>query len=56
MYVNGQKLAEHDGWDEPFLVKLLTGSARAGKNSLAVRVTDTSAKGGMYGEVKLVRP
>ena len=56
VYVNGRRLMEHDGWDEPFLVRLPAGSARAGKNSLAVRVVDTSAKGGMYGEVKVVRP
>ena len=56
VYVNGRKLIEREGWDTPFLVSLPKGSARPGKNSVAVRVVDNSNNGGMYGEVKLVRP
>ena len=59
VYLGGRKIGEHDGWDRPFMVALpaaKAGRLGPGKHSIAVRVFDSSAKGGMYGEVKLVRP
>ena len=56
VFFDGRKLAEHDGWDTPFLVRLPTDGARPGEHTIAVRVVDNSNNGGMYGDVKLVRP
>ena len=57
VYLNGQEIGHHDGWDEPFAVKLSGDRVKAGEeNLIAVRVKDGSAKGGMYGKVTLARP
>lgn len=57
VYLNGTKIGEHEGWDEPFAVAVPPGAVRVGESNLiAVRVTDTSANGGFYGPVVLARP
>ncbi len=57
VYLNGTKIGEHDGWDEPFAVKVPRDMVRVGEtNTIAVRVVDGSANGGLYGPVMLARP
>ncbi|MGC9316699.1 MAG: sugar-binding domain-containing protein, partial [Armatimonadota bacterium] len=56
VYLNGEEIGEHDGWDEPFAVEVPRDLVRVGEqNLIAVRVSDTSANGGIYGTVSLAR-
>ncbi len=57
VYLDGKLLTHHQGWDVPFTVEVPTGELTAGEETvLAVRVLDTSNKGGIYGKVVLARP
>ena len=57
VYLNGHQIGHHDGWDEPFAVKVPKDKLKRGvENMIAVRVRDGSAKGGIYGKVTLARP
>lgn len=57
VYLNGQEIGRHAQWDAPFALRVPADVARAGApNLLAVRVLDTSSKGGIYGKVVLARP
>ncbi len=57
VYVGGEPVGEHHGWDEPFAVELPTDRLTPGRETvIAVRVFDTSNKGGVYGKVSLARP
>ncbi len=56
VFLNGERIGAHKGWNDPFLVRLPAAAAREGANALAVRVVDTAARGGMYGDVTLARP
>ena len=57
VYLNGTKIGEHDGWDEPFAVEVPRDAVNVGEmNTISVRVTDESANGGFYGLVTLARP
>ncbi|MGC9318883.1 MAG: DUF4838 domain-containing protein [Armatimonadota bacterium] len=57
VYVGGELIGHHVGWDVPFAVELPVNWLEAGQQTLiAVRVFDTSNKGGMYGPVSVARP
>ena len=57
VYLDAKEIGHHDGWDVPFAITIPQDMVVAGKAmSLAVRVFDSSAKGGMYGPVTLMRP
>ncbi len=53
VWLNGQKVGEHYGWDEPFLVPI-TKAARVGKNVLVVGVENREGPGGIYAPVWLL--
>ncbi len=56
VYWNGKLLGRHEGWDEPFHLALPPREIRTDEpNSIAVRVFDTAAKGGIYAPVLLLR-
>jgi len=51
VYLNGEFLGEHKGWDEPFILE--ASSLKPGqRNLLAVRVYDGSGSGGIYKKVE----
>ncbi len=52
VYLNGRKLASHEGWDEPFDVALDAAWRASGPNVVAVRVQNTNGAGGI-GEARL---
>ncbi len=54
-YVNGQRVGGLCGWDTPRRYALPAGLLKAGKNMLAVRVTDTGGGGGFHGERSAMR-
>ena len=57
VYVNGQLIGHHQGWDTPFAFDLPTEGVKPGRTIvIAVRVLDNSNKGGIYGGVSLYRP
>ncbi len=49
-YVNGVKVGGIDKWDEKRQYTIPPAVLKAGKNVIAVRVTDTGGGGGIYGE------
>ncbi|HID06903.1 MAG TPA: DUF4838 domain-containing protein, partial [Armatimonadetes bacterium] len=56
IYLNGKLIASHEGWDEPFEVRL-RGHVKFGEwNVLVVRVYDGGGQGGIYGDVKCYAP
>ncbi len=60
VYLNGELLGHHEGWDEPFSLPLkVEHERRAGQASgpvcLAVRVWDGSNQGGIYRRVAITR-
>jgi sialate O-acetylesterase len=54
-YVNGQRVGGLCGWDTPRRYAVPAGLLKAGKNMLAVRVTDTGGGGGFHGERSAMR-
>ena len=57
VYLNGQQIGSHDQWDAPFALRVPPRVAvAAGPNLIAIRVLDSSNKGGIYGKVILARP
>jgi len=52
-YINGEKVGSMDKWDEPRKYMIPAGVLKAGKNIIAVRVTDTQGGGGIYGDAPL---
>ncbi len=57
VYLDGKLLTHHRGWDVPFTVEVPTDALTVDEETvLAVRVFDTSNKGGIYGRVVLARP
>jgi hypothetical protein len=57
VYLNGREIGRHDGWDEPFAVRVPADVGLAGaENLIAVRVFDSSNNGGIYGRITLARP
>lgn len=48
-YVNGTKVGQTFGWNVPRTYELPTGTLKAGKNVVAVRVWDHGGGGGVYG-------
>jgi len=54
-FVNGTKVGATDGYNVPRAYKVPSSLLKAGKNVVAVRVTDTSAPGGIYGQPDSVR-
>ncbi len=55
VYLNGQKLAVHQGWDDPFDVDLKAAWKKGGPNVLAVLVENTAGMGGITGPVLFSR-
>jgi hypothetical protein len=56
VYLNGQLLGHHQGWDEPFSLELKPDGMKPGEaNVLAVRVYDGANQGGIYRAVTLAR-
>ena len=53
VYLNGQRLTHHDGWDDPFDVDLTAAWKTGGPNVLAVLVENTNGGGGITGAVSL---
>ena len=49
-YVNGVRIGSTDKYDEKRQYTIPAGILKAGKNIIAVRVTDTGGGGGIYGE------
>ena len=49
-FVNGVRIGSTDKYDEKRLYTIPAGILKAGKNIIAVRVTDTGGGGGIYGE------
>ena len=49
-YVNGVKVGSTNGYSEHRQYRIPAGVLKAGKNVIAVRVTDTGGGGGLYGE------
>lgn len=54
-YVNGQRVGGLCGWDTPRRYAVAAELLKAGKNVLAVRVTDTGGGGGFHGERRDMR-
>ena len=56
VYLNGELIGHHEGWDEPFGVPLKAEQAKTGEEScLAVRVWDGANQGGIYRRVAVTR-
>ena len=53
VYLNGQKLSHHEGWNDPFEVPLDAAWNAAGPNTLAVLVENTAGGGGVTAPVSL---
>jgi len=53
VYLNGQKLTSHEGWDDPFDVELKPAWKAGGPNVLAVLVENTAGAGGITAPVFL---
>ncbi len=53
VYLNGQRLIHHTGWDEPFDVPLKPAWRAGGRNVLAVLVENTAGMGGITAPVFL---
>ncbi len=53
VYLNGQKLRSHQGWDTPFTVNLDSAWNSNGPNVLTVLVQNTAGPGGITGAVEL---
>jgi beta-galactosidase len=49
VYLNGVKLAHHEGWNEPFTVGLDKAWKQGGPNELAVLIENTASRGGIGG-------
>lgn len=54
-YVNGQFVGKTCGWDTPRHYPLPFGVLHAGRNTIAVRVTDTGGGGGLHGEANALQ-
>ncbi len=53
VWLNGQKVGEHHGWDEPFILPIAH-AARLGNNVLVVGVENQEGPGGIYAPVRLL--
>ncbi|MET3668060.1 sialate O-acetylesterase [Caulobacter sp. 1776] len=49
-FVNGRAIGATQGWDTPRNYRLAPGTLKAGRNVIAVRVTDTGGGGGVWGK------
>jgi sialate O-acetylesterase len=49
-YFNGQPIGTTQGWDQNRIYTIAAKLVKAGKNIIAVRVTDTGGGGGFYGD------
>ncbi|HLK59856.1 MAG TPA: hypothetical protein VKU00_25060, partial [Chthonomonadaceae bacterium] len=54
VYLNGKKLAHHEGWSKPFDVTLNAAWREGGPNEVVVLVENTSGPGGIMGDVTLL--
>ncbi|MGQ9463674.1 MAG: beta-galactosidase [Candidatus Fervidibacter sp.] len=54
VWLNRQKVGEHFGWDEPFILPVAH-AAKQGRNVLVVGVENRDGPGGIYAPVRLVR-
>ncbi len=49
-WVNGVRIGSADAWDTPRVYAIPTGTLKAGRNTIAVRVLDTGGAGGLWGK------
>jgi len=57
VYLNGELIAEHDGWDSAFTAPLDRGALRGGERAvLALRVWDGAKQGGIWKPVSVAVP
>ena len=57
VYLDGELLGKHEGWDEPFHFGLKPGTLQPEQqHQLTVRVHDSASDGGIIGEVLLLSP
>lgn len=54
-YLNGRQVGETSAYNEPRDYTLPANVLRAGRNTLAIRVTDTGGGGGIYGDADQLR-
>ncbi|MBL8314629.1 MAG: hypothetical protein JNK55_12865 [Rubrivivax sp.] len=54
-WLNGQRLGGNCEWDQPRRYTLPAGTLRAGRNVIAVRVSDTGGGGGFWGDARVPR-
>lgn len=54
LFVDGELLGRHEGWDRPSLLAIPTGLRRPGRQLLAVKVFTPAGMGGIYGPMALV--
>ncbi|MGG9963477.1 sialate O-acetylesterase [Ferruginibacter sp. SUN106] len=54
-YVNGVKVGSIDKWDELRKYNIAAGILKAGKNVIAVKVTDQQGGGGIYGDAATMK-
>ena len=54
LFVNGQRIASHDKWDEPFVVDIGK-FVRPGTNLIAIAVANASGAGGLTKGVRLMK-
>ncbi|MCS7263585.1 MAG: beta-galactosidase [Armatimonadetes bacterium] len=53
VWLNGKKVGEHFGWDEPFILPV-SKAVKVGRNILVVGVENRDGPGGIYAPVRLV--
>jgi sialate O-acetylesterase len=53
-WVNGKRAGEGSGWNTPRVYHIAPKALHAGKNTLAVRVNDLGAGGGIHGDASLL--
>ncbi len=54
-FINGEKIGGMDKWDEPRKYAIAAGSLKAGRNVIAVKVTDNQGGGGIYGDADAMK-
>ncbi len=54
VYLNGVKIGQHSGWNEPFALPVGSAWKTDGPNFLAVRVENQAGAGGIVGAVQLI--
>ena len=56
LYVNGQLVGQHHGWNLPFILDISDHVVRDGENAVALYVYDGKLMGGVYGLINVHQP